>query len=150
MFSCLLKSIPLFQGSIADYTPQTHPMVPALIQHCVNEVEARGLDVVGLYRIPGAEKDVKELVKDLKERFLRGKGVPNLARYDIETICGCIKNFLRSLEEPIVGRWFWHDFAIAADLYDPEKRKSEIKRIINDLPPPNQDTLAFMILHLRK
>lgn len=36
-------------------------MVPALVVHCTNEVENRGLSEVGIYRVPGAEKDVKEL-----------------------------------------------------------------------------------------
>ncbi|CAL8147844.1 unnamed protein product [Orchesella dallaii] len=134
-------------GTIADYVPAHHPMVPSLIQHCVNEVEIRGLDTVGLYRVPGPEKEVK----DLKEKFLRGKGVPNLARYDIHAICGCIKDFLRSLQEPLVGRWMWRDFAVAAELSDAKKRQAEMRRIVDeDLPAPNQDTLAFMLLHMQK
>ncbi len=135
-----------FQGVIADYVPNSHPMVPALIQHCVNEVEVRGLSTVGLYRVPGPEKEVR----DLKERFLRGKGVPNLGRYDIHAICGCIKDFLRSLQEPLVGRWFWRDFAAATEISDPITRQREINRILDELPPPNQDTLAFVVLHLQR
>lgn len=134
------------QGALADYVPAQHPMVPALIQHCVNEIEIRGLEQVGLYRVPGPEREVK----DLKDKFLRGKGVPNLTRYDIHSICGCVKDFLRSLQEPIVGRWFWRDFALAAEITDPIKKQAEIERIINDLPPPNQDTLSFMLLHLQR
>lgn len=48
-------------GTISDYAPSTAPMVPSLIVHCVNEVDLRGLDDVGIYRISGAEKDVREL-----------------------------------------------------------------------------------------
>jgi Rac GTPase-activating protein 1 len=48
-------------GTIADYTPHTAPMVPSLIVHCINEVEVRGLNEVGIYRVPGLEKDVKAL-----------------------------------------------------------------------------------------
>jgi len=121
-------------------------MVPALIQHCVNEIEIRGLATEGLYRVPGLEREVKEL----KERFLRGKGIPNLAVYDPHTICGTIKDFLRSLREPLVGRWFWRDFALATDISDPLKRQKEIHRALEELPPPNQDTLAFFILHLQR
>jgi hypothetical protein len=52
-------------GTISDYAPSTAPMVPSLIVHCVNEVDRRGLNEVGIYRIPGSEKDVRELkVKD--------------------------------------------------------------------------------------
>jgi len=121
-------------------------MVPGIIQHCVNEVEVRGFDIVGLYRVPGAEKEVKEL----KERFLRGKGIPNLGKYDVNVICGCIKDFLRSLQEPLIGRWFWKDFALASDISDITQRHNEIDRLVKDLPPPNQDTLGFLILHLQR
>lgn len=123
-------------------------MVPALVQHCVNEVEVRGFfdNVVGLYRVPGPEKEVKEL----KERFLKGKGIPNLNKYDIHAVCGCIKDFLRSLQEPLIGKWFWRDFALASDISDRTQRHAEIDRIIHDLPPSNQDTLAFVILHLQR
>lgn len=36
-------------------------MIPSLIVHCVNEVELRGLTEIGIYRVPGSEKDVKSL-----------------------------------------------------------------------------------------
>jgi Rac GTPase-activating protein 1 len=48
-------------GTISDYAPSTAPMVPSLIVHCVNEVDLRGLNDTGIYRISGAEKDVREL-----------------------------------------------------------------------------------------
>jgi Rac GTPase-activating protein 1 len=48
-------------GTISDYAPPTAPMVPSLIVHCINEVDLRGLNEVGIYRISGAEKDVREL-----------------------------------------------------------------------------------------
>lgn len=50
-----------FQSVIGDYTGTTPPMVPPLIIHCVNEIELRDTSEVGLYRVPGSEKDVKTL-----------------------------------------------------------------------------------------
>lgn len=49
------------QGTIADYTPMTSPMVPSIIVHCIREIESRGLTEIGIYRIPGAEREVKAL-----------------------------------------------------------------------------------------
>lgn len=46
-------------GTINDYTPTTAPMVPSLVVQCINEVERRGLDELGIYRVPGSEKEVK-------------------------------------------------------------------------------------------
>lgn len=67
------------------------PMVPSLVVHCINEIELRGMSEQGLYRISGGSNDVKLL----KEKFLRGRGAPNLSEVDVNTICSTLKDFLR-------------------------------------------------------
>lgn len=53
----------------------------------------------GLYRISGCDKTVREL----KEKFLRAKNIPLLSKVDdIHAICGLLKDFLRSLKEPLL------------------------------------------------
>ena len=50
---------------------------------------------VGLYRIPGSDPVVKELL----EKFLRGKGLPKLDQYDdIHVVASCLKQFFRRLK----------------------------------------------------
>lgn len=127
---------------IADYTGTTPPMVPPLIIHCVNEIELRDSNEVGLYRVSGSEKDVKTL----KERFLRGKAAPCLNDIDVHVLCGVIKDFLRSLQEPLITKALWNDFASACNENDVEKMKAKI----SELPQPNRDTLAYMMLHLQR
>ncbi|KAH7942713.1 hypothetical protein HPB52_000204 [Rhipicephalus sanguineus] len=75
---------------ISDHAPSTAPMVPALVVHCIQEVERRGLDCVGIYRVSGSEREVREI----RERFQQGKGVPNLSKADIYAVCGVLKDFL--------------------------------------------------------
>lgn len=53
----------------------------------------------GLYRVSGADR----VVKELKEKFLRGKTFPLLSKVeDIHAITGLLKDFLRNLKEPIL------------------------------------------------
>ncbi|KAJ8731601.1 hypothetical protein PYW07_004765 [Mythimna separata] len=134
------------EGCISDYAPSTPPMVPALLVHCINEVEKRGLGEKGVYRISATDKDVKRL----KERFLRGCGSPSLANEDIHVLCGCIKDFLRSLREPLVTSALWSDFMEAAKLAEPSDATGAIVQAVSQLPQPNRDTLAFLVLHLQK
>ena len=55
--------------------------------------------LTGVYRIPGADPVVKELL----EKFLRGKGLPKLGQYDdVHVVASCLKHFLRKLK---VGRF---------------------------------------------
>lgn len=131
-------------GLISDFTPTSAPMVPALIVHCVNEIEQRGLRELGIYRIPGSERDVKQL----KEKFLRGKGSPNLRDVDIHVICGTVKDFLRYLHEPLITFTLWPRFVKCVE-GDQENITAGLYRLISELPQPNRDTLAYMMLHLR-
>ncbi|XP_061383759.1 rac GTPase-activating protein 1 [Danaus plexippus] len=134
------------EGSIADFAPSTPPMVPALLVHCINEVEKRGLTERGIYRICAVDKDVKRL----KERFLRGCGSPSLSGEDVHVVCGCIKDFLRSLKEPLVSSALWADFMNAASLAEPSDVTAQMVHAVSQLPQPNRDTLAFLVLHLQK
>ncbi|KAK3885364.1 hypothetical protein Pcinc_010415 [Petrolisthes cinctipes] len=134
------------QASIADFVPKNPPMVPAIVVHCANEVERRGLSEIGIYRQCGSEKEVKEL----KDRFLRGKGVPNLSLIDVHAVSGCIKYFLRSLKEPLITHSLWKDFITAADKSESQDSTASMYQAISELPRPNRDTLAFMIMHLQR
>ncbi|XP_063974743.1 rac GTPase-activating protein 1-like [Diachasmimorpha longicaudata] len=133
-------------GTIADYTPMTAPMVPSLVVHCINEIELRGMSEQGLYRISGGSSDVK----CLKEKFLKGKGAPCLSDVDISTICSTLKDFLRSLREPLITVGLLGDFVHATQIVDKQDADAALYQAISELPQPNRDTLAFLVLHLQR
>lgn len=83
-----------------------------------------------------------------QERFLRQRGTPCLDQIDINVLCGTVKDFLRSLNEPLIPRVLWHEFVRAAEAGD--DRNQRLYEAIADLPQPNRDTLAFMVVHLQK
>nr|CAD7402201.1 unnamed protein product [Timema cristinae] len=142
---CYWGNVEWCMGVIGDYAPTMSPMIPSILVHCIQEVELRGLKEVGIYRISTSDREVKAL----KEKFLRGKGVPNLSSLDIHTICGTIKDFLRFLREPLVTYLLWPDFVRASEMASQEDGKAAIYQAIAELPQPNRDTLAFVILHLQ-
>lgn len=89
-------------------------------------------------------------MKALKERFLRGKTSPCLANIDIHVICGCIKDFLRNLREPLIPTALWAKFANAVQNVDDEQAVKDLYGVIYELPQANRDTLSFLILHLKR
>ena len=133
-------------AQLADFTPLTAPMVPALIVHCLNEIEARGLSEVGLYRVPGAESEVRAL----RDKFLQARGCPNLSRCDVHTLTGVVKDFLRNLKSALVPTSMWNVFTQAATNPDVTDGVSQLFQAISEMPQPNRDTLAFLMLHLQK
>eukprot|EP00096_Caligus_rogercresseyi_P001078 TRINITY_DN1168_c0_g1_i1.p1 TRINITY_DN1168_c0_g1~~TRINITY_DN1168_c0_g1_i1.p1 ORF type:complete len:628 (+),score=236.25 TRINITY_DN1168_c0_g1_i1:58-1941(+) len=131
---------------ISDYTPQAAPMIPALLIHCLREIESRGLSELGLYRVSGPEKEATELL----DKFSRNKGAPSLGKYDLGTITSCVKKFLRSLKEPLVPASMWRSFVDASCNPDSTYAEGAIFQCISELPRPNRDTLAFLMLHFQK
>ncbi|XP_074835683.1 rac GTPase-activating protein 1 isoform X2 [Carettochelys insculpta] len=101
----------------------------------------------GLYRISGCDRTVKEL----KEKFLRGKTVPLLSKVDdIHAICGLLKDFLRSLKEPILTFRLNKTFMEAAEILDEDNSLAAMYQAIGELPQANRDTLAFLMIHLQR
>ncbi|XP_044160074.1 rac GTPase-activating protein 1-like [Bufo gargarizans] len=133
------------QVLLSDFAPTTPPMVPSLVIQCVNEIEKRGLNERGLYRISGGER----LVKEMKHKLLYGKAKGHqLAKEDIHAVCGVLKDFLRNLTEPLLTFSLHAQFLDAADILNESDSKCEICQAVQELPPANRDTLAFLILHL--
>lgn len=134
-------------SELASYCPHTIPRVPSLVVHCVKEIESRGLTQVGIYRVPGSERTIKEL----KERLLKAKGTPNLQKIeDINVVCGCLKQFFIALREPLITNRLNPIFMQAIDEKSEAQVLAALFETIAQLPPCNKDTLAFIILHLQK
>jgi Rac GTPase-activating protein 1 len=132
---------------ISDFVQSNcRPCVPALIVHCAREIE-KNLDEIGIYRVAASEVEVREL----KEKILKSKhGIPQLIDIDVHVLCNVIKKFLNQLDEALVSCIAWRDFVEAVNISDEEDRKQRIKEAILNLPNANRDTLAFLMLHLRR
>ncbi|KAM9177180.1 rac GTPase-activating protein 1 [Mergus octosetaceus] len=135
------------EGTLMDYVPSAPPMIPSIIVHCVNEIEQRGLHEMGLYRISGCDKTVREL----KEKYLRSKNIPLLSKVDdIHAICGLLKDFLRSLKEPLLTFRLNKTFMEAAEISDEDNSIAAMYQAVSELPQANRETLAFLMLHLQR
>ncbi|NXG91178.1 RGAP1 protein, partial [Stercorarius parasiticus] len=135
------------EGTLMDFVPSTPPMIPSIVVHCVNEIEQRGLHETGLYRVSGCDKTVREL----KEKFLRAKNIPSLSKVDdIHAMCGLLKDFLRSLKEPLLTFRLNKTFMEAAEILDEDNSVAAMYQAVGELPQANRDTLAFLMMHLQR
>ncbi|XP_071371323.1 rac GTPase-activating protein 1, partial [Centroberyx affinis] len=140
-------SVQAAKDTLESFAPVTHPRVPLLIVRCVNEIERRGLEERGIYRVPGGER----LVKELREKYIQGKGVLMLSKVDeIHVVCGLLKDFLRKLKEPLITFRLHRTFMQASEIPDESNSTAIMYQAIGDLPKANRDTLAFLMLHLQK
>ncbi|CAK8694926.1 rac GTPase-activating protein 1-like isoform X2 [Clavelina lepadiformis] len=119
------------------------PQIPPIVYHTVQEIERRGLNETGLYRVPGMLKTVKEL----REKF-KGKSIPKLTEVgDIHTLCSLVKDFLRvQLKEPILTFELRPKFIEAAR----KEIDTDMYSALYELKDANRDTLMFIILHFQR
>lgn len=77
--------------------------VPIVLRRCVEEVERRGLDIIGLYRLCGSATK-KRLLREAFERNSKAVELSPEHVPDINVITGVLKDYLRELPEPLFTR----------------------------------------------
>lgn len=77
--------------------------VPVVLRRCVEEIERRGLDIIGLYRLCGSATK-KRLLREAFERNCRAVELSPDHVPDINVITGVLKDYLRELPEPLFTR----------------------------------------------
>ncbi|XP_040845257.1 rho GTPase-activating protein 27 isoform X3 [Ochotona curzoniae] len=120
--------------------------VPRFVQQCIRAVEARGLDIDGLYRISGNLATIQKLryKVDHDERLDLEDG-----RWeDVHVITGALKLFFRELPEPLFPFSHFPQFISAIKLQDQAQRSSCVRDLVRSLPAPNHDTLRLLFQHL--
>ncbi|KTG33112.1 hypothetical protein cypCar_00008948 [Cyprinus carpio] len=110
-------------------------------------IKCRDCRVKGIYRVPGGER----LVKELREKYMSGKGPLMLHKVEeVHAVCGLLKDFLRKLKEPLITFKLHRTFMEASEMADEDKSVETLIKTIKELPQPNKDTLAFLMLHLQR
>ncbi|KAL6095404.1 syde1 [Pungitius sinensis] len=129
--------------------------IPLLIQKSVEEIEHRGLKVVGLYRLCGSAAVKKEL-RDWFERNSLGVCLSEDLYPDINVITGILKDYLRELPSPLITRTLYQVIRQAMTLRpphappwtpDPQLAQSTVE-LLACLPPPERATLSLLLDHL--
>ncbi|XP_023674768.2 rho GTPase-activating protein SYDE2-like isoform X1 [Paramormyrops kingsleyae] len=76
--------------------------VPLVVKKCITEIEKRGCQMVGLYRLCGSAAVKKEL-REAFERDSQGVDLSEDRYPDINVITGVLKDYLRELPTPLIS-----------------------------------------------
>ncbi|KAM5256213.1 rho GTPase-activating protein SYDE2 [Ctenodactylus gundi] len=133
-------------------------MVPLLIQKCIMEIEKRGCQVVGLYRLCGSAAVKKEL-REAFERDSKAVGLCENQYPDVNVITGVLKDYLRELPSPLITKQLY-EAVLDAMIKSPLKMSSSgcendagdsknTVDMLNCLPDVEKATLKMLLDHLR-
>ncbi|XP_055071668.1 rho GTPase-activating protein 15 isoform X1 [Misgurnus anguillicaudatus] len=122
--------------------------VPRLVKLCVEEVEKRGLEADGLYRVSGNLAVIQKLrfLVDEEEELDLGDSQWE----DIHVITGALKMFFRELPEPLFPFRFFELFVEAIKIKETTQKVQAMKKLIHQLPKPNHNTMKLLFHHLRR
>ncbi|KAM9244800.1 rho GTPase-activating protein SYDE2 [Dugong dugon] len=133
-------------------------MVPLLIQKCIMEIEKRGCQVVGLYRLCGSAAVKKEL-REAFERDSKAVGLCENQYPDINVITGVLKDYLRELPSPLITKQLYEAVLdviaknpLKMSLNGCENNTSHSKYavdLLDCLPDVEKATLKMLLDHLK-
>uniref|UniRef100_A0A8D1Y8K8 Synapse defective Rho GTPase homolog 2 n=1 Tax=Sus scrofa TaxID=9823 RepID=A0A8D1Y8K8_PIG len=132
--------------------------VPLLIQKCIMEIEKRGCQVVGLYRLCGSAAVKKEL-REAFERDSQAVGLCESQYPDINVITGVLKDYLRELPSPLITKQLY-EAVLDAMAKNPLKMSSngcendpadskDTVDLLDCLPDVEKATLMMLLDHLK-
>ncbi|KAF9086562.1 hypothetical protein BGX23_008785 [Mortierella sp. AD031] len=145
-----MSSKPIFGANLEEAIRISHipdtPMVPAVLHRCAQFLEAKGVDEVGLYRVPGSHANVQKL----KRMFDTGKdyNLLTMDAIDANDIATLLKLYLRELPSPLLPPILLEQFQ---SLLTTDRHICHTLRgILIRLPRPNYVVLSYLCHHLSK
>ncbi|XP_064424144.1 PH_BCR_vertebrate and RhoGAP_Bcr domain-containing protein [Latimeria chalumnae] len=142
------KQTGVFGVKIAMVTKRERSKVPYIVRQCVEEIERRGMEEVGIYRVSGVATDIQAL----KAAFdANNKDVSvMMSEMDVNAIAGTLKLYFRELPEPLFTDELYPNFAEGIVLSDPVAKESCMLNLLLSLPEPNLVTFTFLLDHLKR
>ncbi|XP_061072906.1 rho GTPase-activating protein 42-like isoform X2 [Conger conger] len=117
------------------------------VKKCIDLVENRGINTMGLYRIGGVNSKVQKLMTAV---FAKSSPDMDLDSeiWDNKTITSGLKNYLRCLSEPLMTYRLHKDFIDAVKSDDQNQRVCSVHALVHRLPEKNREMLEILIRHL--
>lgn len=142
------KPVGSFGVKVQQVCKKEKSAVPFVITTCVREVERRGINEVGIYRVSGSASDLQRLKRTFENDPYEAEQL--LKEVDINNVTGLLKLYLRELPEALFTDGLYPRFFEAFSKHDQEEKKTMLLNLFNKLPEVNQHVTLFLIDHMVK
>ncbi|XP_063921383.1 rho GTPase-activating protein 21 isoform X5 [Zophobas morio] len=130
-------------------TSSNNPYVPKFVEICTDIVDARGLQTVGIYRVPGNNASITALLDEINRNYDEVP-VEDPRWNDLHVVSSLLKAYFRKIPDSLMTSALYPSFIKADKIENPEGRVKELKRLVKSLPPHNYHTLKHIVLHLKR
>lgn len=122
--------------------------IPVVVISCIKEIEKRGMDEVGIYRLSGIASEIQNLKKLFNERTQNA--VLALSDTDIHAVAGLLKLYFRELPQSLFTSKLYHKFVEGLSITDAEEKELYMCDVVQELPKVNRMTALYLFGHLRR
>nr|XP_020036954.1 rho GTPase-activating protein 10 isoform X3 [Castor canadensis] len=120
-----------------------------ILRKCISAVETRGINDQGLYRVVGVSSKVQRLLSVLMDvKTCNELDLENSVDWEVKTITSALKQYLRSLPEPLMTYELHGEFIVPVKSGSPESRVNAIHFLVHKLPEKNKEMLDILVKHL--
>ncbi|XP_058490924.1 rho GTPase-activating protein 42 isoform X8 [Solea solea] len=118
------------------------------VRRCIDLVETRSINTMGLYRIGGVNSKVQRLMTTVFSSKAPVDMDLDPETWDNKTITSGLKNYFRCLSEPLMTFRLHKEFIMAAKSDDQNYRVCAVHTLVHKLPERNKEMLEQLIKHL--
>ncbi|KAH8020224.1 hypothetical protein HPB51_025428 [Rhipicephalus microplus] len=121
------------------------PQVPRVVNCCLNYLEKHGLNTVGIFRVNGSKRRVRQL----RDEFDSGREVHlDLERPHPHDVAQLLKEFLRELPQPLLTCDLYQPFLYTQRVQEKAKQLDILQQLVRLLPTHSRDTLWALLKFL--
>lgn len=149
---------PLFSSTIQRRANFENERVPLIVTKCIEEVEKRGLDTEGIYRLSGgssAVTAVENAFASLSNNPSQDKRelakLHEVMAGDINAVTSALKRYLRKLPDPLIPFMLYENFITVGNKSGAsaaERCEELMNKVLVRLPPANRHALYLLGKHL--
>ncbi|KAJ4523380.1 Rho-type gtpase-activating protein [Exophiala dermatitidis] len=138
----------LFGSDLEQRAEFEKTSVPSIVVRCIEEVEARGMDVEGIYRKSGANSQVQQ-VKEWFENPTKDFDISD-PDFDIHAVTSGLKQYFRRLPVPLITYDVYDKLLETTTITEREARIDAMERALEELPRIHYETLTYLMQHLAR
>lgn len=129
-------------SALADES-ETGSDIAFVIEYCVCFLLENGFQEEGLFRVGHTGHKLSRLKSAIDAGIVNAKNLPDI--HDPHVVAALLKNYLRSLPDPLLTYGLYKEFIAVASLPPEQGLKQNILSVLQKLPQANYDNLRYLM-----
>ncbi|CAG8569823.1 11978_t:CDS:10 [Diversispora eburnea] len=137
----------MFGNDLTKQSESEGDDIPFLVQKCILAVEARGMDLDGIYRKSGGASQMRGIIAAFENGEDFDLDSPDQFN-DICAVTSVLKQYLRELPDPLLTYDLYPNFLGAVSIENFDEKIERFRQLLHYLPRVHFNTTKYLLSHL--